>query len=83
MRAPQVEVISPVGSGDAMVGAFAVASIEKMSLVDRIKWAVAAGSACAANMAAGVSSREEIETLAAQIEVEDLSALVPKDEPIA
>lgn len=83
VRAPQVEVISPVGSGDAMVGTFAVASIERMPLVDRIKWAVAAGSACAANMAAGVSSREEIEALVEHIEVEDLSALASKDEPIA
>lgn len=42
--APQVEVINPVGSGDAFLAAFAHVFYNTSSLEDALRWAVAAGA---------------------------------------
>lgn len=68
-RAPQVQVVSPVGSGDAMVAGFAAASAWRLGLVDRIRWAVAAGAAGAATLGAGFASKSEVEALVPQVVV--------------
>lgn len=42
--APQVEVVNPVGSGDAFLAAFAHVFYNTSSLEDALRWAVAAGA---------------------------------------
>ncbi len=59
----QIEVVSPVGSGDAMVAALVAATAERLPLPERLKWAVAAGTANAATFGASVCDRAAIEAL--------------------
>ena len=44
-RAPKIEVVNPVGSGDTMVGAFAVAMARGMAVEDQLAFAMACASA--------------------------------------
>ena len=45
--APQIEAVNPVGSGDTMVGAFAVALVRGLSAPERLAFAMAcAGANC-------------------------------------
>lgn len=44
-RAPRIEVVNPVGSGDTMVGAFAVAMARGMSAADQLAYAMSCASA--------------------------------------
>src|SRR5206468_1397636 len=47
-HAPPVAEVSSVGSGDALVGAFAAQYLEHGDLVEAMRWGVAAGAANAA-----------------------------------
>lgn len=44
-RAPRIDVVNPVGSGDTMVGAFAVAMSRGMAVADQLAYAMACASA--------------------------------------
>lgn len=44
-RAPKIEVVNPVGSGDTMVGAFAVAMARGMSAPEQLAYAMSCASA--------------------------------------
>lgn len=61
--APAVEVVSPVGSGDSLVGAFAARWLETGDLFESARFGVAAGSACAAQERPAFIQRAEIESL--------------------
>lgn len=70
--APDVESLSPVGCGDALVAGLAHASIRRRPILERIKWAVATGSAAATAFGATLENRELVEELVANIEVNPL-----------
>lgn len=61
--APKVEEISPIGSGDSFVGAFAAKFIETNDVFDATRWAVAAGAANARERRSAFVSRSQIEEL--------------------
>ena len=65
VEAPQVEAVSSVGSGDAMVAGLVAATVEGLPLTEQLKWAVAAGSANAAVFGAGLPDRSSVEDLLA------------------
>lgn len=73
-RPPSVDMVSEVGSGDAMVAGLVHASLSKESLQGRLRWAVAAGAANAAKLGAGFCEASEIEPLLEQVRVEALDA---------
>lgn len=73
-RAPKTDVVSEVGSGDAMVAGLTHASLERMTLQARLRWAVAAGAANAAKLGAGTCTREDVEKLVNDVEVQQLGA---------
>ena len=75
-RAPRVQVINTVGAGDAMLAGFVASSAERRPLTERIKWAVAAGSASTTVFGAGFVTREEVEALVPQVVVEDLAQVM-------
>ncbi len=52
LGAPAIEEISPVGSGDALVGAFVANYLQTGDIVQAARWGVAAGSANAAQLEA-------------------------------
>jgi 1-phosphofructokinase family hexose kinase len=70
---PPVQVVSPVGCGDASVGGYVSACEEGLPTPQCIQWALAAGSACAATFGAGFASRPDIEALVAQVRLEPLT----------
>lgn len=72
-RPPAIEAISEVGSGDAMVAGLVHASLSKETLQNRLRWAVAAGSANAAKLGAGFCEQSDIEPLLEQVTVEALT----------
>jgi tagatose 6-phosphate kinase len=61
--APHVEVVSPVGSGDSLVGAFAARWLETGDLFEASRYGVAAGSACAAQEKPAFVNRADVEEL--------------------
>ncbi|HVF10583.1 MAG TPA: hexose kinase [Abditibacteriaceae bacterium] len=70
LQSPRIREMSPVGSGDALVGAFAARFLEAGDLVEAARWGVAAGAANAARLRAGFCERADIEVLLPQVQVE-------------
>jgi ribokinase len=63
--AVKVELVDSTAAGDAFTGALAVAWGEGRDLVDAVRWASAAGAACARKLGASVALpfRSEIDEL--------------------
>lgn len=82
---PPVQAVSPVGCGDALVAGFASATVEGREFQERIKWGVAAGSACAGTLGAGLADRLQIEGLVPLVRIsrpdEPLRAPAPAPDP--
>jgi len=74
-RPPAIEYVSAVGSGDAMVGAFAALLAQQRPLRDCLRWATAAGAANAATFGPAFCTREEIERLVPGVETMRVDAL--------
>jgi tagatose 6-phosphate kinase len=73
-KPPQTENVSDVGSGDSMVAGLVHASLSRESLQQRLRWAVAAGTANAARFGAGTCTKEDIEKLVPAVQVERITA---------
>jgi 1-phosphofructokinase family hexose kinase len=71
-RPPHVNVISPVGSGDATLGGFACAAIQGLAGEAALRLAAACGVANLGAPAPGRIDRAAVESLIARIEVEKL-----------
>ncbi|NSW76478.1 MAG: 1-phosphofructokinase family hexose kinase [Candidatus Atribacteria bacterium] len=61
--APQVEVVNPVGSGDAFLAAFTHVFYNTSSLENALRWAVAAGTCNAMVWEAGRIEKTQVEIL--------------------
>ncbi len=82
-KPPEIEYVSGVGSGDAMVAGFAVGSLERMDLQGCLRLAVGAGAANASTLGAGMCDRESILELAQQVEITRLDTTpVPKPDEV-
>ncbi len=66
-EAPRVEVVSTVGCGDALVGAFAAQWLMGASVFEAARWGVAAGSACAAQLLPAFTSRSAVVALLPEV----------------
>jgi 1-phosphofructokinase family hexose kinase len=73
-RPPRMRAISTVGCGDATLAGFAVASIRGMEGEEAIKLAVACGAANCVAAAPGRIEVATVQTLLAEVEVEQLSS---------
>ena len=60
---PRVREISAVGSGDATLAGMIFARVQGLSMIDAVKWEMAAGAADAAHAAPCSAAYEEIEVL--------------------
>ena len=69
-RAPKIEVVNPVGSGDTMVGAFAVAMARGMAVTDQLAYAMACASANCLSASTGHFDLAVADELRAQTTVE-------------
>jgi len=72
-KAPLVTEISPVGSGDSLVGAFAAQFLHAGDLLEALRWGVAAGAANAAQLLPAFCKRHEIARLVQQVDAVDLT----------
>lgn len=72
-RAPKIEVVNPVGSGDTMVGAFAVAMARGMTLEDQLAYAMSCASANCLSASTGHFDMEVAEGLRAGTSVEKVA----------
>ena len=66
-QAPEVEVRSPVGAGDAMLAWFTAALLAGCTREEALCRAVAAGSAACLHYGTHAPSREEVEALLPQV----------------
>jgi 1-phosphofructokinase family hexose kinase len=71
-RAPQVEPISVVGSGDALLSAFLAARLEEKPLEEALRTAVATGTASTLEVGAGRFEPREASRLVSSVEVAGL-----------
>jgi tagatose 6-phosphate kinase len=68
-RAPRIEAVSAVGSGDAFLAGLASALLSAQPLVEALRLAVAAGSANALQLGAGRLRLEDVHRLLEQVDV--------------
>jgi 1-phosphofructokinase family hexose kinase len=66
---PRIDVLSPIGSGDALAAAFVWAQVEQKAFADSLRWGVAAGTASAALPGLQFASLKEARTMYRRVEV--------------
>jgi len=66
-----VAVVNPVGSGDAFLGGLVYGMVSSFPVEESLRWAVAAGASNALVWEAGRVDRAQVETLKAQVKVEE------------
>lgn len=64
---PVISALNPIASGDALVAGFVSRMINGDSGLDSARFAVACGTANAAQIESGISSRSEVEAIAPQV----------------
>ena len=69
VAAPPVREVSPVGSGDSLVGAFCAKFLETDDLLLAARWGVAAGAANAMQSASAFVGINEIEPLTSKVKI--------------
>ena len=74
--APQLEPVSVVGAGDALLAQWLSSVVEDVPLEEALRSAVAAGSASVLEVGAGVFDPTEARKLAAAVEVNDLTPVL-------
>ncbi len=79
LEAPPVEVVSAVGCGDALVGAFAARWLAGDSILKAALWGVAAGSASAAQIRSAFVSRNDAALLLPQVRSHNLETAPMKN----
>ncbi len=67
VRPPRIAIKSAVGSGDCMLAGIAYGLTHSFSLEDAVKYGVAAGTANALTVGAGIFSKEDFERVLAQV----------------
>lgn len=70
--APHVQAVSAVGSGDSFLAGWAFATAQRLPLEDRLRLAVACGTANCLVKSPGVISREAVGRFSQQIEIRTL-----------
>jgi tagatose 6-phosphate kinase len=80
-KPPKVSVVSAVGSGDAFLAGFAAASMERKDFGERMRLATACGAANASSLGAGQITREKVEEILPEVQLERLDAEDAEDPP--
>jgi 1-phosphofructokinase family hexose kinase len=75
-RPPELEIVSAVGSGDSMLGGMAYALTHGLSFEEILRYGIAAGTANALTLGAGVFARADFETILRAVHV---TSFVPVD----
>ncbi len=78
-RPPAIDRVSSVGSGDAFTAGFAAASMERRRFPERLRLAVACGTANAETVGAGNVTAERVREIATEVELERLDGEADED----
>ena len=70
---PRVDVVCPIGAGDALAAAFVLSMRQKGDFADAVRWGVAAGTASARLPGVAFASRAQTEDVYRQVEMRRLS----------
>ena len=70
---PRVDVVCPIGAGDALVAAFAWSMAQRDDFADALRWAVAAGTASATRPGVTFASLDETREIYQRVEVRAIS----------
>ena len=73
-RAPQVTEVSPVGSGDALVGGYAEGMRRGHEPADCLRLALACAAANTLRAGAGVFYTEDVDRLLELVDIEEVAA---------
>lgn len=66
---PSIKELSPVGSGDTFVGAFAAQYLKSNDVLEAVRWGVAAGAANASQLLSAFCTRTEVEELLTRVQM--------------
>ena len=66
---PRVDVVCPIGAGDALAAAFVLSMRQKGDFADAVRWGVAAGTASARLPGVAFASRAQTEEVYRQVEL--------------
>ncbi len=69
-RPPKIEAKSTIGSGDSLIGAFLASLAQGKTIGEAMKWGVAAGAATALSDGASIGSKDDIDRLVSQVQIE-------------
>lgn len=70
---PKVEVVNTIGAGDSSVAGFIYGLSKGFELKEALIWATAAGTATTLRRGTALATREEVERIVPQVEVETVS----------
>jgi len=73
-RPPIIDEASPVGAGDALLAAWLYARERGLDVRERLRWAVACGTAAAELDGSRMPSREAVEELRSRVDVQSIGA---------
>lgn len=72
ITAPKIAAVNPIGSGDSFTAGVTWQLLRSRNLGEACRWGAAAGAANALTLMAGELELREVETLAAQVRVEEI-----------
>ncbi len=72
---PKIDLVSAVGSGDALVAGFVAASLGGRGFEDCLRWGVAAGAANAASFGNAFCTRDQVMALVPQVRISRIDQL--------
>ena len=73
---PRIDVLSPIGAGDAMAAAYVWAVNKKKDFADAVRWSVATATASAKLPGVTVATLEQAKEVYRNVEMRDVSAAV-------
>ncbi len=72
-KSPTIVERNPIGAGDSMTGGIVWGLSRGLSLTEAFRWGIASGAATASQPGTVVGTRNQVESLVSQIEIEPLS----------
>ena len=80
---PRIDVLSPIGAGDAMAAAYVWAVNKKKDFAEAVRWSVATATASAKLPGVTVATMDQAKEIYRNVEMRDVSAAVPQPANLA
>ena len=80
---PRIDVLSPIGAGDAMAAAYVWAVTKKKDFAEAVRWSVAAATASAKLPGMTFATLDQAKEIYRLIEMRDVSGVAPRPANLA